>query len=305
MKSENLVSVIVTSYNQGKYLHESLGSLLNQSNGQWECLIINDGSTDETERIALGFCERDRRFSYFFQENQGVSFARNVGLSKVNGAFIQFLDADDKIHSRKIEYQLSILKSNPSIDLIYGSSRYFFDGSFERLYPLHLNGAIPCDLTCLDGFQVEMILKGNICTNCSLLFRRNIIQKVNFRKVIYEDWVFNLECALNGFKFHFDNSPNSYSYIRMTNSSQMVKHTNQLPKIKEFNALLFKLVKDSGYVVDEKIITLPENGHSSKIKTLIREITPPFIYELGAILKQKAFLFHLIIILSLFHGLHC
>lgn len=304
MKSENLVSVIVTSYNQGKYLHESLGSLLNQSYGQWECLIIDDGSTDETERISLGFCDRDSRFSYFFQENKGVASARNAGLTKVNGAFIQFLDADDKIHARKFEYQLGVLNSNPSIDLIYGSSRYFFDGSFDRLYPLHPNGAIPCDLTYQDGFQVEMILKGNICTNCSLLFRRNIIGKVNFRKVIYEDWVFNLECALNGFKFHFDSSPYSYSYIRMTESSQMIKHTNQLSQIKEFNSLLFKLVKDSGYVVDEKIIALPKNGYSSRIKNLIRNITPPFIYELGAILKQKAFSFHLIIVLSLFLGLH-
>lgn len=304
MKSENLVSVIVTSYNQGKYLHESLGSLLNQSYGQWECLIINDGSTDETERIALGFCERDSRFSYFFQENKGVASARNIGLSKVNGAFIQFLDADDKIHARKIEYQLGVLNSNPSINLIYGSSRYFFDGSFDRLYPLHPNGVIPCDLTYQDGFQVEMILKGNICTNCSLMFRSKISEKVKFRPVIYEDWVFNLECALNGFKFHFDSSSYSYSYIRMTESSQMVKHTNQLSKIKEFNALLFKLVQDSGYVVDEKIITLPDKGYPSKIKNFIRKITPPFIYELGPILKQKVFSFHLIIILPLFLGIH-
>lgn len=260
---------------------------MSQSHGNWECIIVNDGSTDESEQIALEFCKRDHRFSYYFQENQGVSVARNFGISKVKGTFIQFLDADDKIHPGKFEYQLSVLESNPSIDLIYGSSRYFFDGSFETLYPLHPNGAIPCDLTVQDGFQVEMILKGNVCTNCSLLIRKSVLEKLRFKNVIYEDWVFNLECALNGFKFHFDNSADSYSYIRMTEASQMVKHTNQLSKIKAFNSLLFELIEEYGYKVDERVVPFFGYNYSSHTKNFIRQVTPPFIYGFLSFLKRK------------------
>lgn len=287
MSSNALISVIVTCYNQGRYLHDSLGSLMSQSHGNWECIIVNDGSTEESEQIALEFCKRDNRFRYFFQENQGVSVARNFGISKVKGTFIQFLDADDKIHPRKFEYQLCVLESNPLIDLIYGSSRYFFDGNFETLYPLHPNGAIPCDLTFQDGFQVEMILKGNVCTNCSLLIRKSVIEKVRFKNVIYEDWVFNLECALNGFRFHFDNSLDSYSYIRMTEASQMVKHTNQLSKIKAFNSLLFKLIEENGYKVDERIVPFFGYSYSSHTKNFIRQVTPPFVYGFLSFLKRK------------------
>lgn len=287
MSYKTMISVIVTCYNQGKYLHESLDSLMSQTYDNWECIIVNDGSKDDTERIALEFCQKDKRICYFFQENRGVSSARNFGISKVKGEFIQFLDADDKIHFRKFEYQLGVLKSTPTIDLIYGSSRYFFDGRFDILYPLHPNGAIPCDLTYRDGFQVEMILKGNICTNCSLLMRRSVIDKVKFNEVIYEDWVFNLECALNGFRFHFDNSEYSYSYVRMTESSQMMKHTNQLAKIKEFDSMLLRLVRDYGYKVDAKLVSPISSDYSTKIKGVVRQFIPPIIYEFLAFAKSR------------------
>ncbi len=108
MNNGNLVSVIITSYNQGRYLNDSIGSLLNQSYKDWECIIINDGSEDDTEKIALEYCGKDSRFSYQFQINQGVSAARNSGVYMAKGDFIQFLDADDYLHSGKFSHQISV-----------------------------------------------------------------------------------------------------------------------------------------------------------------------------------------------------
>lgn len=289
MSSESLISVIIACYNQGRFLKNSLDSLLKQSHSNWECFIINDGSTDETEGIALEYCKKDKRFNYFYQSNKGVSSARNSGIIKCKGEYIQFLDSDDFIHPDKFYAQLGVLSSNEKIDIVYGSSRYFFDEQPEILYPLHYRGSIPCDLTYRDDFQVEMLLKHNICTNCSSLIRKSVIDKVKFRDIIYEDWVFNLECALNGFVFHFDNSFSSYSYIRITESSQMMKHTNQVSEIRKLNSSLMGLVKEYNYKVSEKII-IPENTpFPEKIINIIRLFTPPIIFSVGASLKRTFF----------------
>lgn len=287
MSSDSLISVIVACYNQGRFLNKSLDSLLKQSYTNWECFIINDGSTDETESIALEYCKKDKRFNYFFQSNKGVSSARNLGILKSNGEFIQFLDADDFIHPDKLITQIGVLNSNEKIDVVYGSSRYFFDGQPEILFPLHYRGSIPCDLTYRDDFQVEMLLKHNVCTNCSSLIRKSVIDKVKFRDVIYEDWVFNLECALNGFVFHFDNSFSSYSYIRITDSSQMMKHTNQVSEIRKLNSSLLGLVKEYNYKISEKIINPEIPRISEMIINVIRLIMPPFIFSIGSYVKRE------------------
>jgi len=289
MNNGNLVSVIITSYNQGRYLNDSIGSLLNQSYKDWECIIINDGSEDDTEKIALEYCGKDSRFSYQFQTNQGVTAARNLGIFKAQGDFIQFLDADDYLHSGKFSHQISVLIKHPQIDLVFGSSRYFFDDEPKVFYPLHPNGGIPCDLTYRDDFQVEMLLKNNICSNCSLLMRRKVIEKIKFREAIYEDWIFNVECALNGFIFHFDNAFDSYSYIRMTAASQMMKHTHQISNLKKFDSLLLQLVKEHKYKLSGKIVNLEELSVGNSLKKFIRSLTPPIIYSTGAIIKRKLF----------------
>lgn len=102
----NTVSVIIPCYNQGAYLSESVSSVLAQTVSDWECFIVNDGSTDETEKMALEFCSKDKRIKYIKKENGGLSSARNAGLEKASGKWVQFLDADDIVAPEKFEKQL-------------------------------------------------------------------------------------------------------------------------------------------------------------------------------------------------------
>ena len=99
-----LVSIIIPCYNQGNLLVNALGSVLKQSLSAWECIIINDGSTDNSAEIAKAFCAKDKRFTYIYQQNGGSATARNTGLKHVQGKYIQFLDADDIIEIYKLEY---------------------------------------------------------------------------------------------------------------------------------------------------------------------------------------------------------
>lgn len=100
------ISVIVPCFNQGQFLSETLESVLNQTVTAWECLIIDDGSTDDTASIAKEWVLKDSRFSYYYKENGGLSSARNCGLKRANGVYVQLLDSDDLIEPEKFEKQL-------------------------------------------------------------------------------------------------------------------------------------------------------------------------------------------------------
>ena len=98
-----LISVVVPCYNQAQYLDECLQSVLNQTYQDWECIIVNDGSPDNTEEIAKNWVEKDTRFIYLSKENGGLSSARNAGIEIAKGEWILPLDADDKIGERYLE----------------------------------------------------------------------------------------------------------------------------------------------------------------------------------------------------------
>ena len=106
------VSIIIPCYNQAHYLGESIQSVLDQSFQDWECIIINDGSTDNTDEVASRYAIRDPRISLVSRVNGGLSSARNTGICIAKGRYLQFLDADDLLMSAKIEKQLDAIRSS-------------------------------------------------------------------------------------------------------------------------------------------------------------------------------------------------
>lgn len=118
---KNIVSIIIPCYNQSEYLTEAVVSVLSQTHTHWECIIVNDGSTDDTKNIALEFCKNDPRISYIEQHNQGLSAARNAGIKVAKGDYIQFLDSDDILVKNKLSIQVQQLQQqnthNPSISI--------------------------------------------------------------------------------------------------------------------------------------------------------------------------------------------
>lgn len=107
-----LVSVIIPCCNQARFLQDAVESVLAQTYPYWECIIINDGSTDDTRSVSQRYAKQDTRFRYVEQENRGVSGARNRGLRETSGGYIQFLDSDDVIAPAKFELQLTALGSS-------------------------------------------------------------------------------------------------------------------------------------------------------------------------------------------------
>src|SRR5690349_10849851 len=98
---EPLVSVIVPTYNYARFIDQTLENLRAQTYERWECIIVDDGSTVDTEEVVSRFIEHEPRVHYIRQANQRQSVAKNTGLAAASGKYVQFLDADDFIESQK------------------------------------------------------------------------------------------------------------------------------------------------------------------------------------------------------------
>ena len=103
MFSQELISIVVPIYNVENYLRQCLDSIMSQTYQNFECLLINDGSPDNSADICREYVSKDSRFSYFEKENGGVSSARNFGIECSKGQYITFIDSDDWVDSDHLE----------------------------------------------------------------------------------------------------------------------------------------------------------------------------------------------------------
>jgi glycosyltransferase involved in cell wall biosynthesis len=124
-----VVSVIIPTYNRAHYISEAIQSVLGQSYQEFEIIVIDDGSTDNTREVMDSL--KDPRLKYFFQENQGVCVARNNGINVSNGEYIYFLDSDDILLENALEKQVQVLDRHPDVALSHG-----------RAYPMDERGHV-------------------------------------------------------------------------------------------------------------------------------------------------------------------
>lgn len=113
MQNYPLVSVVIPAYNYAKYLAKTLDSVFAQSYRPIEVIVVDDGSTDNTAEIVLAYPE----VRYFYQENQGVSVARNMGIAAAQGEFIAFIDGDDIWKPHKLTLQIAYMLEHPDIGI--------------------------------------------------------------------------------------------------------------------------------------------------------------------------------------------
>lgn len=133
--SKPLVSIIIPLYNSEKYISATIESVISQQYTNWELIIVDDGSQDNSLSIATKYASD--KIEVISQKNKGASAARNLGLKNSKGSFIQFLDADDLISSDKISAQLAVANSSTNY-LILSSTIHFYDHNhLENLEQIH------------------------------------------------------------------------------------------------------------------------------------------------------------------------
>ncbi|MGO4819487.1 glycosyltransferase family 2 protein [Flavobacterium sp. W22_SRS_FP1] len=165
-----LVSIIVPCYNQAQYLDECLISISNQTYSNWECIIVNDGSQDATETVAMNWTAKDNRIKYLQKSNSGLSAARNSGITSAQGEFILPLDADDKISPDYLAQAIQVFENDNTLKVVYcfaekfGTERGRWELPDYSLYNLSQNNLIFCtalyrkkDWELVGGYDVKMI----------------------------------------------------------------------------------------------------------------------------------------------------
>ncbi|MFQ6083718.1 MAG: glycosyltransferase family 2 protein [Candidatus Aminicenantia bacterium] len=180
------VSVIIPTYNRAKFLQQAIESVLSQEYSDFELLVIDDGSTDNTEEVVQSFGARIR---YFYQPHQGVSAVRNLGLSNSEGRFIAFLDSDDLWKKEKLRVQMEFMKNSPQAKVCYTEEIWVRKG--VRVNPKKKHRKY-------SGWIFDKVVPICLLSLSSALFRREIFDKIGWfdeSLPACEDYDFGLRLA--------------------------------------------------------------------------------------------------------------
>ena len=166
------VSIVIPVYNASKYLRATLDSVCNQTYTQWEAILIDDGSQDESGHICDEYTAKDSRFRTIHKKNEGVSVARNLGVSMAVGEFLCFLDSDDKMKPKHLEIGLS--KIGDADLLIFGFERWNYRTDKMLMAEDYVEGAVSCK-TYLYALKENGTTSEFFCFPWNKLYRRSLL----------------------------------------------------------------------------------------------------------------------------------
>ena len=256
-----LVTVIVPAFNYGSLIAYTLESLLGQEYRNWECLVVDDGSEDYTASIVNDYRNRDKRIAYVYQQNGGLSNARNTGLSQARGKYIQFLDADDLIESRKLQCQVRYLENNPETDIVYGAARYFrTDRPDERRLSMKAIDEPWMPEISGPGEEIlQFLVKANIMVVSAPLLRRRTIDQVGLfdeKLLLFEDWDYWIRCAIKGARFQYLDEVGALSLIRCHSNSLSQNSIKARKYVIRLRQKLNKILQDDALIEYNRLANL-------------------------------------------------
>lgn len=184
------ISVIITCYNYARYLPEAVESVIRQTCQDFEIIIVNDGSTDNSRKVAEAVIRKyaKHQIRLINETNRGLAMARNIGISHARGNYILPLDADDKFHPTTLEKMARVLDQNPKIAIIYSWVQCFGDSDV---------------LLKFREYSFEALKKASCFINCSSMFRKRAWEVTGGynpnMKWGWEDLEFWINCGKHGF----------------------------------------------------------------------------------------------------------
>lgn len=261
-----LISIVIPIYNAEKYLEECLNSIKNQTYKNFEVIMVNDGSKDDSETICMNFLRSDSRFRYLKKENAGVSSARNVGLDNVEGDYITFIDADDWVDENYLELLIATVKKNHS-DIVISSYKQFnnIDVFYLRAYTIQEKYLLNFEKMNRDDFLTlfPKLMSANVCFNnaVSKLFRKDLVKNLRFNTSIKygEDLDFYFRLYLNVDSISYVDEP---TYVYRMHGDSTTSNFNQEHAEQELS--IFKQMYEK---IQE--IGLPSIHYFNKLKKLL------------------------------------
>ncbi len=292
-----LVSIIVPVYNVKNYLCRCVDSILNQTFSDWECILVDDGSTDGSGNICDKYAETDKRFRVVHQKNQGVSIARNVGLRICRGKYIWFIDSDDWVDFQSLEYFYDKLAINDVDILFFGLVEKPSNTKNEELKSISsecCEGKKECahkilllEQAGLFGWTVNKVFKKSIVERSNLLFdSRFSIQEDHLFTLEYMKYVNKMQ-VLHVYPYYYEqressliNKTSPYDSTSTRNLT-MYQKRRELTEVFDFHQNIYEKWFTTDYIVREirNLRKMKKEGFSfsrriveiNRVRTLISE----------------------------------
>ena len=227
----NKFSIIIPLYNKESYISQTIISVLSQTYSNFELIIVNDGSTDNSLECVMKY-SKERNIVIYTIENSGVAFARNYGISKITGDYIIFLDADDLLDGNFLEVVDLNIQMNPTSDIYHVSWRRISDDG--EVFSLHRAPES-------NDWKRDIVLGNMFAPHCLIYSRETILKNAGFKNGFFaEDWEYIARCIHAGAKL---SGINEYlvSY-RETNISRRKMPSQQNRFFPEINEIFTKCV---------------------------------------------------------------
>lgn len=222
------ISIVIPCYNQGKYVAKTIESVKSMAYKDFCCIVVNDGSTDDSEKNILNSIKGDYRFRYFKTENKGVAHARNFGIKQTKSKYILCLDSDDIISKTYVKNAINFLNENDDVSLYYGDALLFYNDGYMKYWKLK-------------EYSYRNLLKMNMIYS-ACIYRREIYDKIKgYDETLdgYEDWEFLIR-YLNVNDNAYKTEELCFYYRRHENSRDHIVHE----RIKDFAKLIFEKNKE-------------------------------------------------------------
>ena len=237
------ISIIVPVYNVQKYIEKCILSLINQTYENLEIILVDDESTDRSGKICDKYAKKDKRIKVIHKKNEGVSSAKNCGITKSTSNYIAFIDSDDTVTEDYIETLYNNLVSTNSDISVVGykviteRGNVTFDSVFD-------NNLKENEIKTYEGIDAvkELLLQKTIRNFSCKLYKKEVLRKFTVG-VTYEDIVFSLEVIMNSKRVVYTNR-SLYNYLKRKNS---ITSTISLKNLNDFSSAIinrYNLVKE-------------------------------------------------------------
>ena len=270
---ENLISIIIPTYNRAHIVCETLDSVLSQTYTNWECIVVDDGSTDNTKDIIKSYRVKDSRFLLFNRENKvkGVSYCRNISLENANGDYILFLDSDDLLDKKCLENRLNFINKEKKADVWVFKMQEFNENGLGKEcnnYPENVEYQLE---------YLKMILRYEIpfSVTCPIWKKESLNQINGFDEKFnrMEDPDLHCRAFMAGLNFKFDKETLPDCFYRVDDSSKARSKDPVFMKI--FLDSFYKFV-DKFSIYENSVLTLKEI--KKELRLLVLRVFKEYIF---------------------------
>ena len=268
----NKISIIIPVYNVELYLERCLKSVLKQTYSNWECLIIDDGSTDESGKLCDILASEDDRITAYHKDNEGLGLTRNYGIERATGDYICFVDSDDFLADEALDILVDDMVKE-KCDLAIG-----------KFYYLDKVVVLPLLKGKYEGKSIEYeiisrMVGGRPGTNdqlttsaCGKLYKREIIEEHNLRfpserKLIWEDLAFNVDYLCKCNSIYLEDKP-IYSYCYNVASLTHRYDKDKIKKVIEMYEYMIKRIQS--FEEKEKLFDRLNSNFLGHIRTCLK-----------------------------------